>query len=109
MKREENAGRSLDEIAMDIQWNLRKLSAALDRYSGYEPFAPQRTRDIKDYPGPASKNMTPLSRATIRGAGQTAITTAIRKKNPDLRKEGPNPYKEDPDPREKNPNPRRTM
>ncbi|MBI5426972.1 MAG: hypothetical protein HZA02_01695 [Nitrospinae bacterium] len=53
MKREENVDQSLDEIAMDIQWNLQKLSSALDRYYGYEP---QPARDIEDYPGPASKN-----------------------------------------------------
>ncbi|MBI5427444.1 MAG: lysozyme, partial [Nitrospinae bacterium] len=55
MEREESVDRSLEEITMDIQWNLRKLSAALDRYYGQEPFAPQRALDIADYPGPASK------------------------------------------------------
>ncbi|MBI4383273.1 MAG: hypothetical protein HY579_04475 [Nitrospinae bacterium] len=50
MKREESVDRSLDEIALDIQWNLRKLSAALDRYYGHEP-----QREIGGYTEPASK------------------------------------------------------
>ncbi|MBI5428023.1 MAG: hypothetical protein HZA02_07065 [Nitrospinae bacterium] len=63
MEREKNVNRSLEEITMDIQWNLRKLSAALDRYYGHEP-----QREIGGYTEPASKaNFDPNQPRDPRG------------------------------------------